>query len=620
MAKNIIWSDTWGEEQLQDPFVSYIIEPYTRRFADWMLGITEDERLNKRFGDFTPKNLISTLKSDIIVQDKTFLLEVQQEQREKLVTLQKNLENQAKKLYDFLGCKDFDGFYQLWKGQSSNKSDEDSYWLNKHLELLIGHTQHIATSKGFTLIEQLLVLSGVELQSVEYEGFSAEERRKIKKILENENILKEIEDVHTRWGDKKVYIPEKKNGAYPKDNDFLDTLEKFYTEKVEHDIDEDIKESFKILGEVLSKVKEKRERNVNSKGEKFATVDSMFVKLNFRQVKRKSDQVRSIVGQLMKYFKKARMIAFNKDEYNNWIEYNKIDGKGDDFIKKKFIELCQDFFRLDKNYNFLKDYNTESSLMGFFGELYTHGKSYFNLKDKNVKVYSTGRLLDLTNKKELAADTVLVVNNQTFGIQTKNPYQTVDGIYRTYVKKFTLDSDELFDLYLRTDDTDFRENFQHLNLNVNNTTNPEVLKKNIEAFLYAFSPNFLRVQSQQIDGIQDLTKEVQEDLDTPIQNVFFVVRGELIESASIIKQLIAQYDFFIENVQEWRKQRKNSIWEMKYENDIPKNLIRLKAGESLKYKPAYVKSKNLLSNISISTAVNIKVPAMNAKEIKRIKL
>lgn len=609
MSENFVWADTHQENFIDKPFQAYIA-PFSNRFADWLLGLSTNKELDKRFGYKEKNNLVKdtlkvgkTINKEYKKGEVGFNLKKDKQIISKLEQKKNRIQQLTTQFYADIGCSDFYDFSKMWTGQNNNfksPQEEDKYWINKYLNLLTGQTQFIATGFNNTLIEQLLELTAISIQNEQYEGVPRDTINKIKDILYKKEGIIKISDYNFKKYNKNVFIPTKKQSNI----NFIDECQKIFENYVKDVVENEIDENINVFINSFNKI---AERNIKYNKSKKKNLKNMFVNLNMTKTanKSKGSYTKRIIDKVLEYMQKARVISFTDNELQSYFKYDPEDHILESWVKK----MCLDFLKTDINNSFYSNLgNNTSVIMGFLGELYTHGKMLFNLSEKNFKLYNTGRLLNLS-KEQLAYDSVIVINSHKYGIQTKNPYLIEDGEYETYKTKHSLDSPLLYSLYLEDDD-DFKESFQLINLNVENTTNPSILKNTIEHFLYLYGDNFMRLGIQKIDGLSDMGNEIMNDLQGDIQNIFFVVRGELIEAASFLEELINQYKQVLQETKNIQ-----SILNITYINNTSKNY---QANAPLKYDSDLINQNGSLNDIKISTVMNITVPAM--KNLKKFKI
>lgn len=609
MSENFVWADTHQENFIDEPFQAYIA-PFSNRFADWLLGLSTDKDLDKRFGYVGKKNLVKdTLKVGKTINkaykkgEIGFNLKKDSQIISKLEQKKNKIQQLTTQFYTDIGCSDFYDFSKIWAGQNNNfknPQEEDKYWINKYLNLLTGQTQFIATGFNNTLIEQLLELTAISIQDEQYEGVPRDMITKIKEILYKKEGIIKISEYNLEKHNKNVFIPTKRQSNIK----FIEECQKIFENYTKEAIDNEINENINIFVNSFNKI---AERNIKYNKNKNKNLKNMFVNLNMTKTANKSKDSynKRIIDKILEYMQKARIIKFTDSELQSYFKYD----PGDQILESWITKLCLDFLKTDINNSFYSNLgNNTSVIMGFLGELYTHGKMLFNLSKNNFKIYNTGNLLNLS-KEQLAYDSVIVINSHKYGIQTKNPYLTEDGEYETYKTEHKIDSPLLYSLYLEDDD-DFKESFQLINLNVENTTNPSILKDTIEHFLYLYGDNFMRLGVQKIDGLSNMGDEIMNDLYGDIQNIFFVVRGEIIEAASFLEELINQYKYVLQETKNVQ-----NILNITYINNTSKNY---QANAPLKYNSSLINQNGSLNNIKIKTVMNITVPAM--KNLKRFKI
>ena len=115
------------------------------------------------------------------------------------------------------------------------------------------------------------------------------------------------------------------------------------------------------------------------------------------------------------------------------------------------------------------------------------------------------------------------------------------GFYQTYKNKYVLNDCE----YLYNNIFNFTEEeeeyFELLNLNLNNTVKPEKLRKYIKNFLYMYSGAFVRLETEKILDTEFkpyMLENLKHLKGKNINNVFFVLKGELLPSSVILEGMI----------------------------------------------------------------------------------
>lgn len=644
---NIVWEDCRTNPQIEGPFLSYVTETSTKHFADWLLGITKIApngiQYAGRFGYIIPSNIISEFKKEQqkkkvmkLTKDKTII--------DGLMDMLQDLYNQENTLYNDLGCKDFEGFKKIWEGQSVRNQDNDkkeiyNYWLNKYLELLTGETQRLLTSSNRTLIERILALASIELQSIGIEGDIEHYKKDIKNLLTEQKYLEISDVVYKETGNKiDVWVPTKEK--YKNDDDFTDALTDFFdsvaAEQVTNEVVNDIEDSlWGQLGKAIGTVSEKSVRKSSPRNAKVNKMNRWKVTVNFGQQKDPKLYM-DIYKKVWAFMKTAIVYKLNKTEYEQWLndieEYNI-----QDYVRRRIQQLCKVFCRDNPNLSFSGQGKMNNAIQGFFGELYTFGKEYFNLKhyakDNKVKINfaNIGSLKTTVKGRNAKAtqsgiDNIITVNNKHYGIQVKNPFTTDLGFYKTYKANYTLNKSE----YLYNEIFGFNEQqqefFELLNLNLNNTTRPWVLRKNLKDFLYMYTGAFVRLETEQIldSEFQPYMKENLKHLKgQSINNVFFVLKGQLLPSSTILEGIIKQYNYFIESVEQAEKivSSASNPLQIRYTNTIKKNIAPSVAAS--KYDPNYVHQGNAievdLKQIKINTALKLELPSIDSIRKDRLK-
>lgn len=108
-----------------------------------------------------------------------------------------------------------------------------------------------------------------------------------------------------------------------------------------------------------------------------------------------------------------------------------------------------------------------------------------------------------------------------------------------------------------------------------------------------------------------------------INNVFFVLKGELLPSSVILEGMIEQYNYFIESVEKAEKivSSASNPLQIRYVNTVRKNVAPAEA--EMQYDPQYVDQGNEIQKdlelIKIYTALQLELPSIDSirKRLKR---
>lgn len=641
---NIEWEDTHGTRQLDRPFLAYVGKRQTKHFGDWLYGrITHTNKkntnLNDMYGNFYPKNLQKiALKSS--KSKRQWDQNKDSEIIKYLKTIQKGLLKQEKKLYRDLKCGDFFGFKSLWETgqlQSDISADPFTYWLNYHLDLLTGETVRLALQKNFTLIERILALASVELEKMKVEGMEEEKTGKqgIKYALEQADILELVEDVEYKQKGRSinVWVPTAQyRGANFADSQFMQVLIDFFSGQMANEAAQD---AYNLIDAALAnnlaialgtaKKKTKRIKNLMKRTDpgKEGRSRNWFTELIFAIIGDSQDNLIKLADEIYKFQIKARTFKMSDEEYERW----KIDNKGSALskkIKKSMEELVIAYFKNRDFFDITKQGIQNNAIQGFLGELSAYGKGYFNLRNTGTQVFDVGSFHNVRKGKLLSVDTVLVVKNTPYGIQVKNPFALINGYYKTYRNDgFSLESrneKKVKDLF-GFNDVEY-ENFLMYNLNINNTSNPNELITQIEKFLFLYTDNFARLESEQIS--EDLSKYQNDTLTSlqgkSINNVFFILKGEIFPSSWIVQGLIEQYNYLLNEADKYhQKSVKNKRVVMNYKNPIKKRLVQDISGdenykENSPFNPMFIPNETetnaLLDSVTFNFYLKLEIPSI----------
>lgn len=635
MANGIKWIDTSRRPQLEKPFLAYVGYDNYAKFGDWLYKIndTSDRGYNRMYGYFRPDNFVKRALQ-VSREGRIMRGTLDQKVLRQLKDFQNNLLAQEKRLYKDLGCQDFFGFRNLWEGQTgisrqSNLENKRKQWLNYHISLLTGETQRLATGKDRTLIEQIFALVAIQLDKVNIQGIENSDgfgKKNLKNELLEADIL-EIPDkkvtLRATGKETNVYIPAKEHRK-ANEKDFIDIIKNFYAEKAGKDVSQILSEEIgrgfdeqMVYGLSQAQIKLDRKQKLL----KTKTIDAGFISMNFKS-KKNQNQVDAIANRIFKFMERARIFDLNNDELGIWNEDNK-GGNMTKYLKAKIQELCQAYFANRDPLNI--NSTVESEVMGFFGELAAFAQGYFHLKnletDKlKIDIFDIGSFRSVTSGQQLGSDTVLVVNKKPYGIQVKNPYQVTDNIYKTYEKTLSFDTEKTtkeLQSFFGFNDSQL-DLFEMYNLNINNTSNPEELKKQIQKFLLLYNGQFARLNGEQIrDDLSKYQNPVLESLqEKSINNVFFILKGTIYPSSYILQGLIDQYYYLLND---WEQYKKSSIAKKTlvfyYTNDIEKNLIENKEDEGkpfIEVGNKYIRTDidNLLKKIKITSYLKLQIPSI----------
>lgn len=638
-----------GQKQIEGPFQSYVTER-TMTFAEWLLGFRGPIQgvENYKYGKFSPakdffKDFMRTgkQKSQLfngIRKNTTF--------KNALIKKVKYFKEQEQSLYRAIKCKNFEDFNKIWSNLQWG-DDNVEKWLLKDFSLLEGEYQRIFADKGFTLFEQVMSLYRIDFEKHGIEGFSNDFKSKIRDYLLGEEdsiigrikepILQRQENISKRGNKQIVYIPTKQY-YYKKKKKVKNktkTVESVDEGKFFKDIGEAIKQMFKAVytedtkrrfsksvKEVVDYANsEKFNLKVREKRYNRTSLDSCFAKITFGGTTRgKNFTIGDAINQILGYLEKVKKTTYSPDEWNEWKAVSKKDKKA---IEARFKLICREFFKKE-------DFNGEEKLsqviQGKLGELAAYGRSRINLKEEqekyNLKIFHIGDLKNM--KKELAAaDLILQVNNRNYGIQVKNPFETLDGYYETYKKKWNLGSaksrNELYDYYLNLNENEI-DIFNFLQVNLNNLkVNSQTVQKGIETFLRYYTLEFARLDLQEIEMPDKMREDFKQGL--VIDNLFFVLKGELIQTSAILSGILKQYEILEEGLeQNWRQYDLTHKMNISYRNNIEKNFKSIGGfSQNIKYQPEWINQDidSLLKDVSIKTSLQLQIPSLSELGVLR---
>lgn len=541
---------------------------------------------------------------------------------------------------------------------SPTKTDSSySYWLNKHLEFMTGQYQRIFGAKGRTTIEQIFALFAIALDQIDVSGlqqYSGKDpknnlKNKVKKSLEQRKAL-EFVPAERSITNMDVFLVNNNLKEDQIQQELYNVFEEQYVKIAENDTDDILESTLQGLFDETShshflKVSTIKKR-LNVK-----RLDSVFMTVNYKYPKNKTGAINTICSWLQLYFKKVRAVALSDQEKMAWESFCR-DAQGERYIDDKMRELVISFFQYTDT---IQQALGIQNKQGFLGELSAYGRLLFNIKEsiqtarkkKNraeIDFYGTGNWLN-DRSKMLGTDLIITVRDkkghiENFGIQVKNPFQlTTKDTLETYKESYSLSPDKvqpLYDNILKIGQDQYAiDLFEMMNINLTNTTvTKQQVLSTIESFLGYYSAEFGRLDEESIEQT-DWAEEAEDftaKIDTKIQNLFFVVKGELVQSSRLVEGLRQQYKLLSEGYK--AEARKKEVVHINYSNNISPNhyekvsnrlperfLTRtwekekgqggrgaIKEGES---------ARNLLSQVSFNTSLKIKVPSI--KEILRKK-
>lgn len=622
------WHSIHNNPLITEPFVAYIGPTTHRRFADWLYkyGGTSQKRFNKKFGKFEPLNLEEVALSDSKDQ-RSQKLDKQVE--DKLTKMQEQLLEQEKQLYQDLGCANFLEFRKMWNGaaaQNTGQIDEEKRWLRYHLSLLSGETLRLATDKGQTEIEQLLDLVAIKLDKLEISGME-QDKYKIKQDLLDADILQLVEQTYKRTNSQiSVYVPTKRVRGHS-EKEFVSTIVEYYTKKLGKDVTNILKDNLEhdfeeyflytlqhdILGDsgVLARKNQARREK---------TLDSSFIDATFSKAVTPARQAKVLASILKKFFEKARRVDMTSEEWEAWTEADK-HRQMSKYINKQFEALCKDFVYQQNPFGI----NEPIQVMGLLGELGAHGYGFFFLEplsssERRIDILNVGTLRSVETGQFLGTDTVITVNGNNYGIQVKNPFQTDKGFYDTYRNAFDFSSDSKIEALKNAfgfSQEQF-EAFEMYNLNINSTTNPDYFVKQIKKFLLMNADNLARLDEQHIrtDFTKQQTKALSSLRNSGVNNVFYIVKGEIFPSSYILQGLINQYHYLQDYINDKMKitDYGKSKLQIGYSNNI-KVVVSSREDESKPFVEVgenYVRRdiRKELQKIKINSILHLEIPSI----------
>lgn len=628
---NFVWYNIKKTESIEEPFLSYRNKKDTRNFQKWLLyGYKNGKDGNDtHYGSHTYGNVLEQVMSAKSNSDisKGQNLQSERQYLDLLNNLYEQLQQAEQSLYKhFKNCRNFSDFSRIWDGvMMTQEQDVENYWLNKMLELFVGEKQRLIGSKERTLIEQLFSLMEIRLDKMNMYGIE-DVKNKFKDRLVEDGLLEIVE------ADEKVnydrYVERKSQEET--EADFID---KFALRLIDY-IDEN--ENDKIAEEMLAtldeffgekkgditvyskdRVRGRFKRRISAKKENIITVKAMFTSWPSKDKRNQG----SIINTFLDFIRRSMAVTLSNEEYDAWEKYqNKatLYTKMEKMMAKYFSTHNEDYSQYSYNVNNI------SAIQGLMGEIASFGRSEFNLKsalknsNEQMNIINLGTLI---NQKGWSSgvDMAITFDAETYGFQVKNPFNVnKDGKYSTYKQTWNLGRDKsistLYNDYFNFTD-DQRQLFEMLNVNLNTTINPEALEFTIIKFLYYFSNEFIRLNTEEINkNVEEQQEDNLKDLQN-VRNIFFVLKGKLIQSSALVQGLIEQYKFFKENYGNNVKDS-NSILDISYTNTVKANIIT--SGEESKPGAKFNRNlietgseyENELSKIYFSTALKLQIPGL----------
>lgn len=618
---NIVHWSKAGEREINGPFLAFYNERASD-FSDWMLGIGGSD---EEYGNFTPKNLMQiALKTERPSFDFFSIVKDIESFLKKELIKEKRKEQEFYLACGVTNFKDFQN--KLNQLKYTSKKDDTEYWVSYFLDCLVGEKMRLATSLKLTDLNKFLSLVKVSMDisgnPIQIDFFSS-----LKEDFRERGLIKEIQK-------------EKKNAKGETKYYTYDTMVKGALEEI---YEVTYNKLITAYGDIMankiteniggkSNFKTSMRQSINGTGKGF------FVDISGKQVvdieKKDSldieETAKTLNSAMWNFFERVLAVdkQTKKDEMGILEAWRSYSSK--DKIKRIFLDTWKDYLKTFSTLS--KFFQTSNLIQGNFGEYFTHmlGTRYISkmVKDSGneMEVFNTGSLKNLLNK-QLAYDTIIQIKRNgkiiNYGIQTKNPYELSnpeEGVHYTYQDTYSLAQERLYSNYLSDDrngsvDEKFKKCFQHLNLNVNNTSHPEEFRAAIKAFFAKYLPNFWRLQVEQMRD-QDLSlflksdelKERFEEGNTSIasaQNIFFIVKGELIPTSMIIEGLLKQAQTLGQAIAQLQKDEL-----FIYKNDIPRNESKTQNLDNVK---PLETNTNLLSQVTFETKLKITLPPILQK-------
>lgn len=487
--------------------------------------------------------------------------------------LLKPIQKKEEEFYKAIGVSNFSQFVQKWK--SANDKDDFDNIIDMTLSLFTGQNIRRATTNTNSIAN---ILKNLILISIDGD-FTEEEHKIIVQKLINKQII-------VKKNDKNWYELSENNMDL---NSVIENINKIISEEFHNDNILKIEDMFysqekTTVQQILSK--------------------NFFIKFSFGNIKLFKTYKSKLLALLLEYIK----ISIGKNKYAEW------DNNTIEKLKDFYENLLTDYFKIAGDRITERELlNSDQLVMGFFGELYTHGK-FLHIRttedNLNFKIYNTGSLYGKETNQQLSYDTLIVTaDNKKYGIQTKNPYTIYKGTYTTYQQSMSLNSEDLFKRYL-TDSVgkinpDIRDIIQLFAINSKQDETGNVGKQ-LENFIFYFSNNFIRIFNESIrekEFSNKIEKELRDDLiKGNAINIFFVVQGYLIPSSLILEQLINQYK---ENIDIKTTQDYVFYYNLKNNNAVNNSRFIFEDSEI----------KNILNNIKLIT--KLKTPPIKIQETMR---
>lgn len=473
--------------------------------------------------------------------------------------LLKPIKEKEREFYEAIGVSDFAQFVKKWKGVN-NEDDFDNI-IDMTLSLFIGQNIRRATTNTNSIVN---ILKNLILISIGGD-FTEEEHKTIFQKLINKQIV-------VKKNNKDWYELSENNMDL---NSVIENINKIISEEF-------YSNNLLKLENMFDNQEDATIKQTLSK--------NFFIKFSFGNIKLFKTYKPKLLALLLEYIK----ISVGKNKYAEW------DNNTIEKLKNFYNDLLTDYFKTAGDRITEKELlNSEQLLMGFFGELYTHGK-FLHIKktgdNLNFKIYNTGSLYGKETNQQLSYDTLIVTaDNKKYGIQTKNPYTTYKGSYTTYQQSMSLNSNALFQRYLTdsvgTINFDIRDIIQLFAINSNQDKTGNI-NKQLENFIFYFSNNFIRIFNESIRE-KELSGKIEKELEDDLLkgsaiNIFFVVQGHLIPSSLILEKLINQYESEI-NI----KTTQDYVFYYNLKNNNAVNYSRFIFDDS--------EIKNILNNITLIT-------------------
>lgn len=503
-------------KQYNNPF---IIGKNNRNYAEWALNNGGEGSYGNLFypQNFSSKILNLVSETYYYTKEDPILLKINEE-----INRAKNMEFN---FFNNSGIGNISKLQEIWKKKTLNISKdmaENADKLNElggyFLELLRGINQKVAVAKT-----PLTLLMGLLLIHIE-----SSNDKDLFEDLKNKDIISKGKNQN---GEVYYKLRDFKNFE-----DLQKELEKSFDASEVSYIIEILDSAINVEYKNYKPLRGKDNPSLERKLENIAKSTCTIV------LDESSESVDKILNYLfLQYFP----LVSKKEEWDDW----KTLGEDQEKIKKQFEELIKDFLKI---YNKKHTINGTAQLLGFFGELSSHGKSYFNIKGAITKeenkekfeVYNTGNLYSEQTKELLSYDIVIKVGDSFYGIQTKNPFVFKDT-YKVYNNTtYNLSpNNELFSRYLTnevgSENSEIKEYFTHIFIN----SNFQDYRELTEQILYSYANNFMRIfpesiKKEQIENIDEIDNIL---IGKKIQNIFWVIGDKIIPSSELLKNLKDQY-------------------------------------------------------------------------------